>query len=91
MTRFAGPLSDIFSRHTSAFSVLLVARVRLYQVGVHVTPGGTFNGDKDRAEEATGNHDYFARELSKLEIAYLHPKLSDAQDERHGGKVVPIK
>eukprot|EP00752_Nemacystus_decipiens_P005867 g5301.t1 len=61
------------------------------KVGVHVTPGGTFNGDKDKAEEATGNHEYFAGELSKLGIAYLHPKLSDDQDLRHGGKVVPIE
>ena len=61
------------------------------KVGVHVTPGGTYNGDKDEAEEATGNHEYFAQELSKLEIAYLHPKQSDDQDERHGGKIVPVE
>lgn len=65
--------------------------VYFFKVGVHMTPGGTYNGDTDKAEEATGNHEYFARELSKLGVAYLHPKLSDAQDERHGGKVVPVE
>ncbi|CAN0511319.1 unnamed protein product, partial [Laminaria digitata] len=59
-------------------------------VGVHLTPGGTFNGTKDKAEEATGNHEYFMKELSAMGITYLHVKLSDDQDERHGGKVVPI-
>ena len=61
------------------------------QVGVRLTPGGTFNGTMDVAEEATGNHEYFSKELSGLDISYLHVKLADDQDERHGGKIVPIE
>lgn len=61
------------------------------KVGVHLCPGGTFNATKDKAEEATGNYEYFAKELNAMEITYLHIKLADDQDERHGGKVVPIE
>ena len=61
------------------------------QVGVHLCPGGTYNGTKDKAEEATGNYEYFVKELSALGLSYLHIKLADDQDERHGGKVVPIE
>lgn len=61
------------------------------QVAVRLTPGGTFNATKDNAEEATGNHEYFCRQLSGMGLLYLHVKLSDDQDVRHGGKVVPIE
>lgn len=58
---------------------------------MRLSPGGTFNATKDNNDEATRNHEYFAKELSALEISYLHIKLADDQDERHGGKVIPIK
>ncbi|CAN0168057.1 unnamed protein product, partial [Pylaiella littoralis] len=61
------------------------------KVAVHLTPGGTFNATKDEAEEATGNHEYYGKELSDMGVSYLHIKLSDEQDERHGGKIVPIE
>ncbi|CAM9224028.1 unnamed protein product [Ectocarpus sp. 8 AP-2014] len=61
------------------------------KVAVRLTPGGTFNATKDEAEEATGNHEYFCRQLSGMGLLYLHVKLSDDQDVRHGGKVVPIE
>lgn len=61
------------------------------QVGVHLTPGGTFNGASDRPEEATQNHEYHIKQLNEMELAYLHIKLSDDQDERHGGKIVPMR
>ncbi|CAM9510127.1 unnamed protein product [Hapterophycus canaliculatus] len=61
------------------------------KVAVHLTPGGTFLGTKDKAEEATGNHEYFCKELSGMDISYLHIKLSDDQDVRHGGVVIPIE
>ncbi|CAB1119807.1 unnamed protein product [Ectocarpus sp. CCAP 1310/34] len=61
------------------------------KVAVRLTPGGTFNATKDEAEEATGNHEYFCRQLSGMGLMYLHVKLADDQDVRHGGKVVPIE
>lgn len=61
------------------------------QVAVHLSPGGTCNAAKDIAEEATGNHEYFCKQLSDMGISYLHVKLADDQDERHGGKIIPIE
>lgn len=61
------------------------------KVAVHLTPGGSFNGAKDDAEEATSNHEYYIKQLDGMGLAYLHIKLSDDQDERHGGKIVPME
>lgn len=61
------------------------------KVGVHLTPGGTFNGCADDVENAEKNMEYHIRELEKMDISYLHIKLSDEQDERHGGKIIPIE
>lgn len=61
------------------------------QVAVHLSPGGTCNAAKDIAEEATGNHEYFCKQLSDMGISYLHVKLADDHDERHGGKIIPIE
>lgn len=58
---------------------------------MRLSPGGTFNATKDEKDEATGNHGYFMKELSALDISYLHVKLADDQDERHGGKIVSIE
>lgn len=64
---------------------------RPVQVGVRLSPGGTFNATKDEKEEAAGNHEHFMKELSGLGISYLHVKLADDQDVRHGGKIIPIE
>lgn len=79
------------ARDDAFCSSVLSASFPGVQVGVRLTPGGTFNATKDMAEAATGNHEYFCKELNGLDIAYLHVKLADDQDERHGGKVVPIE
>ncbi|CAM9305508.1 unnamed protein product [Discosporangium mesarthrocarpum] len=60
------------------------------KVGVHYTPGGTFNGLTDTTAETKDNFTYFIKQLNPFKLAYLHIKLSDEQDERHGGAVIPI-
>ncbi|CAM9248509.1 unnamed protein product [Laminaria digitata] len=65
-------------------------RPRDHRSTLRLSPGGTFNATKDDKKEATGNHEYFMKELSALDMSYLHVKLADHQDERHGGKIISI-
>jgi N-ethylmaleimide reductase len=57
------------------------------RVGVRLSPGGAFNDMSDSNPEATFSHAVSA--LDALEIAYVHFKESTADDERHGGKIIP--
>ena len=57
---------------------------------MRLTPGGTFCGAVDEPDEATGKFEYI-KQLDKMDIAFLAIKLSDDQDELHGGKIVPME
>ncbi|CAM9758530.1 unnamed protein product [Ascophyllum nodosum] len=70
---------------------ILAHRSNHRALGVRLTPGGTFCGAVDEPDEATGKFEYYIKQLDKMDIAFLDIKLSDDQDERHGGKVIPME
>ena len=57
------------------------------RVGVHLSPGGSFNDMHDSDSEKTFSCAVSA--LDALEIAYVHFKESTQDDARHGGKIIP--
>lgn len=57
------------------------------RVGVRLSPSGTFNDMRDSDAPATFGH--ALRELARLPLAYVHLVEGTAQDEKHGGRIVP--
>lgn len=56
------------------------------RVGVRLSPGGTFNGMSDSNPEE--HFSYVAKQLSDLQIAYLHIIETNDADVRHGGRLI---
>ncbi|CAM9705600.1 unnamed protein product [Choristocarpus tenellus] len=98
-------LKDGANKRTDAYGGSLENRFRIVKeimdatmeaigadkVGVHITPGGTFNSLADTAEETLDNFTYYIKQISLLQPAYLHIKLSDDQDVRHGGVIMTME